>query len=54
MMNRIVDDFVAVLEQKAKLNGGFPDTESMRTALFGQVAFKYEQGCQAIYKATSE
>ena len=35
------------------MNGGFPDTESMKVALFGQIAFMYEQECQGIYKTTS-
>jgi len=26
----------------------------MRTALFGQIAFKYEQKCQKIYKVVSD
>ena len=38
------------LKEKELLNGGFPDTDSMRIALFGQVAFRYEQECQEIYK----
>ena len=49
-MQHIVEDYLIDLKEKEDLNGGFPDTESMRIALFGQVAFKYEQECQEIYK----
>jgi hypothetical protein len=42
MMKQLVDDYIKKLSEKEKLNKGFPDTEAMRVALFGQVAFKYE------------
>ena len=51
---KIVNKYVGDLKKKADQNGGFPDTESMKTALFGQVAFLYEQQCQDIYKNTSK
>lgn len=54
MAERIVGEFITKLQNKERFNGRFPDTESMRTALFGQVAFKYEQECQAIYKKVSD
>lgn len=54
MAERIVNEFITKLKEKEQKNGRFPDTQSMRTALFGQVAFKYEQECQAIYKSVSD
>ena len=54
MIKKLVDDYVAELVKKEKTNGGFPDTDSMRVALFGQVAFKYEQECQEIYKVIKD
>ena len=50
MMAKLVDDYLTDLKEKELMNGGFPDTDSMRIALFGQVAFRYEQKCQEIYK----
>ena len=50
MIETLVDDYMDNLKEKELLNGGFPDTDSMRIALFGQVAFRYEQECQEIYK----
>ena len=49
----MVSDYIANLKKKEKMNGGFPDTESMKVALFGQIAFMYEQKCQDIYKTIS-
>ena len=54
MINKIVDDFLKNLEEKEKTNEGFPNTESMKIALFGQLAFKYEQDCQDIYKTVKD
>ena len=54
MVKELVDQYVKSLKKLAAMNGGFPDTEAMRTALFGQVAFKYEQKCQKIYKLISD
>jgi len=54
MVRELVDQYVKSLKKLAAMNGGFPDTEAMRTALFGQVAFKYEQKCQKIYKLISD
>jgi hypothetical protein len=42
LIKNLVKNFMKNLYEKEKLNGGFPDTESMRIALFGQLAFKYE------------
>ena len=53
MIEDLVNDYVDNLISKEKTNGGFPDTEAMRVALFGQVAFKFEQRCQEIYKKAS-
>ena len=39
LIDVLVDKFMENLEIKDKLNGGFPDTESMKIALFGQLAF---------------
>lgn len=50
MITDLVDSYLADLKEKELMNGGFPDTDSMRIALFGQVAFRYEQKCQEIYK----
>ena len=50
LIDDLVDDFTTNLHTKEKTNGGFPDTESMKIALFGQLAFSYEQDCQDIYK----
>jgi hypothetical protein len=50
MLEKLVEDYMSNLIEKEKTNGGFPDTESMRIALFGQIAFRYEQECQDIYK----
>lgn len=54
LVNKLVKDYVATLRKLAKSNEGFPDTEAMRVALFGQVAFKYEQKCQRIYSKISD
>ena len=54
MVKEIVNEYVDRLEAKAQLNGGFPDTQAMRIALFGQVAFQYEQRCQSNYKSVSD
>mmetsp|Transcript_14248 Transcript_14248/g.24243 ORF Transcript_14248/g.24243 Transcript_14248/m.24243 type:complete len:87 (-) Transcript_14248:63-323(-) len=54
MVERLVGDYINSLVGKEQTNGGFPDTNAMRVALFGQIAFKYEQRCQEIYKSTSE
>jgi hypothetical protein len=35
LVNKLVNEFITNLELKEKLNGGFPDTDSMRIALFG-------------------
>ena len=50
MVKKLVETYISTLKEKAKSNGGFPDTDSMKIALFGQVAFRYEQECQSIYK----
>jgi hypothetical protein len=42
LVKTLDEEFMNNLIEKEKLNGGFPDTESMRIALFGQLAFKYE------------
>ena len=42
MMHEVVDDYMKTLSQNEALNGGYPDTEAMQVALFGQVAFIYE------------
>ena len=52
LIDNLVDDFTENLKRKETTNGGFPDTESMKIALFGQLAFTYEQDCQDIYKRT--
>ena len=49
MTENLVMTYVGKLNETAKVNGGFPDTEAMRIALFGQVAFQYEQNCNEIY-----
>lgn len=54
MLKDLLADFKATLLEKEKKNGGFPDTEAMRTALFGQLAFQYEQKIQDIYKDLSD
>jgi len=54
MVKELVNEYVDRLEAKAQLNGGFPDTQAMRIALFGQVAFQYEQRCQSNYKSASD
>ena len=43
MLDKLLIKFTGMLKDKAKHNKGFPDTEAMRTALFGQLAFRYEQ-----------
>ena len=43
MMLQLIEDYIEKLSENEKKNGGFPDTEAMRVALFGQVAFRYEQ-----------
>jgi len=50
MEEELVESYLNFLTDKEKLNGGFPDTEVMKTALNGQVAFQYEQKCTDIYK----
>ena len=45
MVKDLVKKYVDGLKKLEQMNGGFPDTEAMRTALFGQIAFKYEQKC---------
>lgn len=54
MMEGLVNEYVDTLITVSADNGGFPDTEAMRIALFGQVAFRYEQDCQKGYKDISE
>ena len=44
-MKKLVSEFIDKLKKIETKNGGFPDTEAMRTALFGQIAFRYEQEC---------
>ena len=54
MVEKLVMSYIDKLQNKAQLNGGFPDTEAMHIALFGQVAFQYEQNCNEIYKEISK
>ena len=53
MVETMIKDYLNMLMDQEKKNGGFPDTDAMRVALFGQIAFKYEQRCQKIYQSTS-
>jgi len=50
MYKNLVDEYFGVLKEKEGKNDGFPDTDEMKIAIFGQIAFKYEQECQHIYK----
>ena len=54
MLGETLANFTTMLRDKEASNTGFPDTPAMRTALFGQLAFRYEQGIQAVYKRVSE
>lgn len=54
LVKKLVNEFIINLEVKENLNGGFPDTDSMRIALFGQLAFQYEQDCQTNYKIVKD
>jgi len=42
MLKELLKKFTDMLIEKEQSNGGFPDTQAMRTALFGQLAFRYE------------
>jgi len=53
-MDKLMKHYLKNLKEKEKLNGGFPDTDAMKIALFGQVAFKFEQSCQDVYNRVQE
>lgn len=54
MLKETLKNFTTMLQERENSNKGFPDTPAMRTALFGQLAFRYEQGIQDVYKKVSE
>ena len=54
MLKDLLKNFTGMLIKKEEKNHGFPDTQAMRTALFGQVAFRYEQEIQKIYNEVSK
>lgn len=53
-IDELVDRYVTNLHQKARMNGGFPNTKAMKNALFGQVAFRYEQNCEKLYRKIAD
>ena len=42
MVEKLLKSYIQKLQDNEILNGGYPDTDSMKIAIFGQIAFKYE------------
>ena len=53
MVEELVNEYFYQLVDKEHSNGGFPDTQAMRDAIFDQVAFQYEQRSQRNYNNLS-
>jgi len=43
MLKDLLNDFIGILSKNEKLNGGFPNNAMMKTALWEQFKFRYQQ-----------